>query len=125
QGYQLLVQAGSSEDGKDFAARYAEAVFTAHQTLADARAFYADLKERAAGRDIKVLPGIVPILGATEAQARALERELDGLIRPEYALPQLADLVQVAPEEVRLDRELPAHLPYEDAIAGARSRRTL
>src|SRR5205807_2866679 len=74
QGYPLLVQAGSSEDGKDFAARYAEAVFTAHQTLSDAQDFYADLKRRALahGRDpdtIKILPGIVPILGATEAEA--------------------------------------------------------
>src|SRR2546421_5930000 len=52
-GYPLLVQAGSSEDGKDFAVRYAEAVFTAHQTLADTREFYADLKRRALvpGRD--------------------------------------------------------------------------
>ena len=53
QGHPLLVQAGSSEDGKDLAARYAEAVFTAQQTLDDAQAFYADLKQRTAalGRD--------------------------------------------------------------------------
>src|SRR5689334_8719283 len=53
QGYPLLVQAGSSEDGKRFAARYAEAVFTAQQTLGDAQAFYADVKARTrrAGRD--------------------------------------------------------------------------
>ncbi len=59
------MQAGSSEDGKKLAAQYAEAVFTAHQTLADAQAFYSDLKARTAavGRDpegIKILPGIVP-----------------------------------------------------------------
>ena len=48
QGYPLLVQAGSSEDGKGLAARYAEAVFTAQQTLGDAQAFYTDLKARAA-----------------------------------------------------------------------------
>ena len=47
QGHPLLVQAGSSEDGKELAARYAEAVFTAQQTLDDAQAFYADLKARA------------------------------------------------------------------------------
>ena len=47
QGYPVLVQAGSSEDGKGFAARYAEAVFTAQQTLADGKRFYADLKDRA------------------------------------------------------------------------------
>ena len=57
---------GSSEDGKDLAARYAEAVFTAQQTLEDAQAFYADLKRRAAAvgprprRRSRSCPGIVP-----------------------------------------------------------------
>ena len=64
QGWPLLVQAGSSEDGKEFAARYAEAVFTAQQTLAEAQALLRDLKARAAayGRDglPLILPGIVP-----------------------------------------------------------------
>ena len=130
QGYPLLVQAGSSENGKDFAARYAEAVFTAHQTLTDAQAFYADLKQRAlaSGRDpdgLKILPGIVPVLGATEADAQALEAELDRLIRPEYALPQLAELLKIPVETLHLDRELPAELPAEDEIEGQKSRRTL
>ncbi len=49
QGYPLLVQAGSSEDGKDFAARHAEAIFTAHQTYERAAAFYADIKRRGPG----------------------------------------------------------------------------
>src|SRR5579875_3806539 len=89
QGYPLLVQAGSSEDGKDFAARYAEAVFTAQQTLAEAQAFYADLKARtkALGRDpdgTKILPGIVPVIGATEAQARELDARLEQHITYEH-----------------------------------------
>ncbi|GII23354.1 LLM class flavin-dependent oxidoreductase [Planosporangium mesophilum] len=130
QGRPLLVQAGSSEDGKDFAARYAEAVFTAQQTLADAQAFYADLKARAAatGRDpgtIKILPGIVPAIGATEAEALALEEELDRLIRPEYAKRQLAETLRLSPDDLHLDRELPADLPDEDEIEGAKSRYTL
>ena len=50
QGYPLLVQAGSSEDGKDFAARHAEAIFTAHQTYERASEFYADIKKRPGGR---------------------------------------------------------------------------
>jgi FMN-dependent oxidoreductase (nitrilotriacetate monooxygenase family) len=130
QGHPLLVQAGSSEDGKDFAARYADAVFTAHQTLDEARDFYADLKRRALGRGrdpetVKILPGIVPILGDTEADARALEAELDRLIRPEYAIGQLAELLKVEPDRLQLDRELPADLPGEDEIEGAKSRRTL
>ncbi|UVJ40798.1 LLM class flavin-dependent oxidoreductase [Arthrobacter sp. CJ23] len=130
QGHPLIVQAGSSEDGKNLAARYAEAVFTAHQTLADAQAFYKDLKARtaAAGRDpesIKILPGIVPVIGATEAEALKLERELDELIKPEYARIELARTLRVDPGDLPLDRQLPADLPTEDQIEGAKSRYTL
>ncbi|GIG69445.1 LLM class flavin-dependent oxidoreductase [Phytomonospora endophytica] len=130
QGYPVLVQAGSSEDGRDFAARHAEAVFTAQQTLDDARAFYADVKLRAArlGRDpdsVRILPGIVPVLGDTEAEAAALEAELDRLIVPEYARDQLAKTLRVAPGDLPLDAELPADLPSEDEIEGAKSRYTL
>jgi alkanesulfonate monooxygenase SsuD/methylene tetrahydromethanopterin reductase-like flavin-dependent oxidoreductase (luciferase family) len=67
----------------------------------------------------------VPILGATEAQAREREAELDRLIRPEYALPQLAELLNIPQEDLKLDRELPDDLPGEDEIEGAKSRRTL
>ncbi len=130
QGHPLIVQAGSSENGKNLAARYAEAVFTAHQTLADAQAFYTDLKARTAaiGRDpegIKILPGIVPVIGATEAEALKLERELDELIKPEYAREQLAKTLRLAPEDLPLDRQLPADLPSEDEIEGAKSRYSL
>jgi FMN-dependent oxidoreductase (nitrilotriacetate monooxygenase family) len=130
QGHPVLVQAGSSEDGKDFAARYAEAVFTAQQTLAEGQAFYADLKRRAAaaGRDpagVKILPGIVPVLGSTEAEARALEAELDRLILAEAARERLAHLLHVDPAQLPLDEELPGGLPAEDEIEGARSRYTL
>ena len=130
QGYPLLVQAGSSEDGKELAAQYAEAVFTAQQTLEDAQAFYADLKGRvrALGRDpesIKILPGIVPALGSTEKEALALEAELERLIKPEYARRQLAQVLRVDPEILDLDRELPADLPSEDHIESQKSRYTL
>jgi FMN-dependent oxidoreductase (nitrilotriacetate monooxygenase family) len=130
QGHPVLVQAGSSEDGKDFAARYAEAVFTPQQTLAEGQAFYADLKRRvaAAGRDpdgVKILPGIVPVLGSTEAEARALDAELERLIVAEYARRQLAQLLRVEPELLTLDAELPDSLPAEDQIEGAKSRYTL
>ncbi len=130
QGHPVIVQAGSSENGKHFAARYAEAVFTAHQTLAAAQSFYADLKQRttAAGRDpesIKILPGIVPVIGSTEAEARRLERELDELILPEHARRQLAGVLRVSPESLKLDAQLPADLPSEDEIEGAKSRYTL
>ncbi len=102
QGYPLLVQAGSSEDGKGFAARYAEAVFTAQQTIEDAQAFYADLKSRtaAAGRDpdhIKVLPGIVPVIGSTEAEALAAEQVLEDHIVYAHGVGRLEALLQLPP----------------------------
>ncbi|MGW7820359.1 LLM class flavin-dependent oxidoreductase [Streptomyces puniciscabiei] len=130
QGYPLLVQAGSSEDGKAFAARYAEAVFTAQQTLAGAQAFYADLKLRTAqaGRDpehIKVLPGIVPVLGATEAEARAAEQLLEDHIVYDHGVDRLERLLQLPSGTLELDAQLPAGLPPESAIEGARSRYTL
>ncbi|MFF8400625.1 LLM class flavin-dependent oxidoreductase [Streptomyces sp. NPDC014846] len=130
QGYPLLVQAGSSEDGKAFAARYAEAVFTAQQTLADAQAFYADLKSRTAqaGRDpghIKVLPGIVPVLGSTEAEARAAERLLEDHIVYDHGVDRLESLLQLEPGSLELDAPLPADLPPESAVEGAKSRYTL
>jgi FMN-dependent oxidoreductase (nitrilotriacetate monooxygenase family) len=130
QGYPLIVQAGSSEDGKGLAARYAEAVFTAQQTLAEAQAFYADLKSRTArlGRDpetIKILPGIVPVIGGTEEEALRKDEELAELIVPRYAQERLAAQLRVPVEALPLDSELPADLPTEDEIEGAKSRYTL
>ncbi|WP_327428721.1 LLM class flavin-dependent oxidoreductase [Streptomyces sp. NBC_01236] len=130
QGYPLLVQAGSSEDGKRFAARYAEAVFTAQQTLKDAQDFYADLKSRTreAGRDpdhIKILPGIVPVIGSTEAEARAHEQVLEDHIVYEHGLDRLEHLLHLEPGTLDLDAGLPAELPPESAIEGAKSRYTL
>ncbi|HJP79012.1 MAG TPA: LLM class flavin-dependent oxidoreductase [Pseudonocardiaceae bacterium] len=126
QGHPLLVQAGSSEDGRAFAATYAEAVFTAQQTLADAQEFYRDLKSRvvAAGRSgdsVKVLPGIVPVLGSTTEEARRLSGELDRLIVPVRAVRQLSELIDVDLTQHPLDEPLPA-LPAVTSINGAKSR---
>lgn len=112
QGRPLLVQAGSSADGIAFAARYAEAVFTAQQTLADGQAFYAELRRAtaAAGRDpdgVKVLPGIAPVLGGTEEEAHALADELEALIVPEHALAQLSGMTGLDLTGLPLDGPLP------------------
>jgi FMN-dependent oxidoreductase (nitrilotriacetate monooxygenase family) len=127
QGRPLLVQAGSSPEGRDFAARYAEAVFTAQQTLADGQEFYADMKKRAvqAGRDpemIKIMPGVVPVIGSTEAEARALDAELEELITPEYGLAQLANVLEVPAEILELDQPLPAQISSKPEVEGAQSR---
>ncbi|QES47692.1 LLM class flavin-dependent oxidoreductase [Streptomyces venezuelae] len=129
QGHPLLVQAGSSEDGKEFAARHAEAVFTAQQTLTDAQTFYKDLKSRLprygrTERDLLVLPGIAPVLGSTEAEAKALERQLTDLQVPEYGLAQLSGMLGTDLTGLPLDGPLP-DLPEERDINGNKSRFTL
>jgi FMN-dependent oxidoreductase (nitrilotriacetate monooxygenase family) len=131
QGRPVLVQAGSSEDGREFAARYAEAIFTAWQTLPEAQAFYTDIKGRVAahGRrpeQVKVLPGIVPVLGSTEAEAKKLERELEELLVWDYGLAQLAGILTVPLTSADLDRPLAdLDLPREAEINGNKSRFTL
>lgn len=130
QGRPVYVQAGSSEDGRGFAARWAEAIFTAHQTLASAQEFYTDLKNRAArlGRDpggIKVLPGISPYLGSTEAEAQAVHRELNELTQPEYSLDQLRRLTGVDLSGHDLDGPFPRHLVDVSGDRAASSRSQL
>ncbi|MBB0243935.1 NtaA/DmoA family FMN-dependent monooxygenase [Streptomyces alkaliphilus] len=126
QGHPLLVQAGSSRDGREFAARHAEAVFTAQQTLGDALAFARDLRSRLArhGRPadaLRILPGLCPILGSTEAEARALEEELTALQIPEYGLAQLSGMLGTDLTGLPLDGPLPP-LPDERRINGNKSR---
>lgn len=130
QGYPLLVQAGSSESGKNFAAKYAEAIFTAHQTYESAADFYADIKSRvaAAGRDpegVKVLPGIVPVIGSTEAEAQALAQRLDDLRVPEYGLRALSTVLETPVSAFVLDEGLPAEALARPSVEGYRSRADL
>lgn len=79
QGHPVLVQAGGSADGRAFAARHAQAVFSASQSFDEALAFARALKAAAAGcgrGDIMVLPGLTTIVGATEADALRRRDEL-------------------------------------------------
>ncbi|NOU99852.1 LLM class flavin-dependent oxidoreductase [Paenibacillus planticolens] len=126
QGYPVLVQAGSSEDGKEFAAQYAEAIFTAQQTLTEAQQFYTDVKGRldAYGRSpdqLKILPGICPIIGKTESEAKEKEQELNELTVPEYGLNQLSNMLNVDLFSYPLDGPLP-ELPSLSDINGNKSR---
>ncbi|MGW0906009.1 LLM class flavin-dependent oxidoreductase [Streptomyces sp. NPDC002853] len=127
QGRPVYVQAGSSEDGRAFAARYAEAVFTAHQTLRNGQDFYADLKKRAAGlgRDpdkVLVLPGISPFIGSTEAEARALHDEYNELTQPEYSLQLLHRMLGLRLTAEQLDGPVPRDLIETGGERGNGSR---
>ena len=95
QGRPVVAQAGSSEPGRELAARTADVVFTAQTELAAAQEFYADVKGRTAryGRgpdDIKIMPGITPVVGRTEAEAREKYEELQALLPDDVALAALA-----------------------------------
>jgi len=127
QGRPVYVQAGSSEDGKSFASRYAEAIFTAHQTIGNAQEFYSDIKARvkAVGRNpdqVKVLPGISPFIGSTEAEAKALYDEFNELIQPEYSLDQLRRLLGIDLSGHDLDGPFPRELIRIEGEVGVSSR---
>jgi len=115
QGQPLLVQAGSSDQGRDLAARYAEAVFSVQQDLGEAKAYYADVKRRAAnlGRDpnqISILPGLFVIAASTEAEARRRRKELDELAGEERLLIRFAGQLGLDPGDLDLDQPVPERL---------------
>ena len=96
QGHPVIFQAGSSEVGRELAARTAEAVFTPQHSLEGAQAFYRDLKGRMAkyGRSaehLKVMPGLNPIVGRTEQEANDKQRYLETLIHPVVGLELLSN----------------------------------
>ncbi len=98
QAYPVLVQAGASDTGKQFAARYAEVIFTSHPSKESAIAFRSDMHAliTAAGRPVstlKILPAITPIVGRTTQQALDLQRELDALIPSPVAISKLEALL--------------------------------
>ena len=98
QGRPVVVQAGSSEAGQNLAARTADVVFAAHQTLNEAKAFYQSLKSRLSqhGRsenDVRVMPGMSPIIGESEAHAREKYEQLQELIHPAVGLSLLSTLI--------------------------------
>ncbi len=94
QGRPVLIQAGSSEAGKNFASKHADVIFTGQGSIPAAREFYNDVKERAArhGRnpeELLILPGCAPIVGETEEAAERKYREIAGLVEIEDALNYL------------------------------------
>jgi FMN-dependent oxidoreductase (nitrilotriacetate monooxygenase family) len=111
QGRPIIYQAGSSEQGRALAARVADVIFTVQNTLAGAIGFRKDIRERTVreGRNpesIKVLPGLVPVIGGTEREAQQRKKELDELAG-EAELRKLASRVGIPASELVLDKPLP------------------
>jgi FMN-dependent oxidoreductase (nitrilotriacetate monooxygenase family) len=125
QGYPVIVQAGSSEPGRELAAATAEAIFTAWTSLAEAQAFYRDVKGRLAryGRrpeQLLVLPGISPVVGRTQAEAEAKWAELQRLIHPSVGLNTLS---QFWPKEDLSKWDPDAVPPYYPELPAGRNSR--
>jgi FMN-dependent oxidoreductase (nitrilotriacetate monooxygenase family) len=129
QGRPVFVQAGSSETGRRFAARHAEAVFTAQMEKATAQAFYADLKKLAAaeGRaldQVLILPGLSPLIASTEAEAQRLSRDLNDLTDPEVGRKRMSGRFGGHDfSHLPLDKPLsPEDFPDPGTVEAARSR---
>ncbi|UUZ85210.1 LLM class flavin-dependent oxidoreductase [Paenibacillus sp. P26] len=126
QGHPVIIQAGSSEAGKELAAGTAEVIFTAWQTLVEAQAFYRDVKGRLAkfGRDsddLKIMPGVFPIIGRTEAEAEEKRALLRELIPPAAGVALLSALISYDLSGYPVDGPLP-ELPELKDINGNKSR---
>ncbi|MEH3085119.1 MAG: LLM class flavin-dependent oxidoreductase [Xylophilus ampelinus] len=98
QGHPVVVQAGASEPGQALAARTAEVIFTAQQSLAGAQAFYRGIKDRLAqhGRrpdDLKILPGVFAVVGESAAEAEEKLQALQELIHPEVGVQLLSQVI--------------------------------
>ena len=108
QGYPVLAQAGSSERGRDFAARWAELIFTPQPLLKAAQAFYDDIKSRASNQgrdpnDIKILPGAFIVVGENEGIAREKDALLKSLIDPAATRQTLSSMLETDLSQVPLD----------------------
>ncbi|NDK92519.1 LLM class flavin-dependent oxidoreductase [Gordonia desulfuricans] len=113
QGYPVIIQAGASPAGRDFAARWADVIFCSHESLDSAVDFYRDIKQRVAarGRDpqqVKVLPAATTVVGTDAAEARAKHEAFVELVTPEAGLSRMAYHVNVDLTRYDLDGPLPS-----------------
>ncbi|MER8072504.1 NtaA/DmoA family FMN-dependent monooxygenase [Streptomyces sp. NPDC094034] len=92
QGHPVVIQAGDSEEGREFAASAADVIFTRHGTLEAGREFYTDTKSRLAkyGRDpddLKIMPGVTFVLGDSDSEAQERAAEIRGQqVSPQNAI---------------------------------------
>lgn len=117
QGRPVIIQAGSSEEGINLAAKTADVIFTAQQTLEGAQDFYKKVKEKAiqygrSSEDIKIMPGLSIYTGRTREEAEGKYHQLQDLITPEVGLQILSEYLgdfDLSPYP--LDGPLPSNIP--------------
>jgi alkanesulfonate monooxygenase len=136
QGWPVIVQAGASDVGRQFAAETAEVVFGSSRTIEEARDFHTDVKARvtAAGRSsdhVKILPGALVIVGRTSEEAQERKALLDSLVHPESGIPNLSIRLGVDVSTFSLDEPLPEIPPsnqsqsQRDTLVALARRRSL
>jgi FMN-dependent oxidoreductase (nitrilotriacetate monooxygenase family) len=126
QGWPVIVQAGASDSGRQLAAEVAEMIFAAGGPMADARAYYADIKSRAAkaGRDptlIKILPGALVTVAESDDAAREKRALLDNLVHPDSGIGALSISLGVDARGFDLDAPLP-EIPETNQSQSGRQR---
>ena len=127
QGWPVIVQAGASEAGRQLAAETAEVVFASALTISDGQRYFADVKGRMAklGRNpehLKILPGVLVIVGDTQAEADAKRAKLDSLVHTDSALPNLSMRLGTDASKFDLDGPLP---PIPPTNAGQSGRQAI
>jgi FMN-dependent oxidoreductase (nitrilotriacetate monooxygenase family) len=129
QGWPVLVQAGSSETGRQFASKYGEAVFTAHMEKSTAKSFYSDLKSlvKSRGRSQNqclILPGLSPVIASTELEAKRFSEDLNELADTNEGLARLSSRFGGTDfSHLPLDKPLsPEDFPDPSTVESARSR---
>lgn len=120
QGQPVVIQAGDSAEGRDFAAAAADVIFTRHGTLEAGQAFYRDVKSRLAahGRrpeDLLIMPGVTVVVADTDAEAEERAAEIRAQQVSGATALHLAQLLWGIDLS---DRDPDGPLPTEDPVVG-------
>ena len=126
QGWPVIVQAGASEAGRQFAAEVAEVIFAGAGDLAGGRALYADIKGRMAklGRNpdhLKILPGAFVVVGDSLEEAKEKRARLDSLVHYDSAIASLSIALGTDASKFDPDGPLP-DIPESNASQSGRAR---
>ncbi|HWK46666.1 MAG TPA: LLM class flavin-dependent oxidoreductase [Stellaceae bacterium] len=111
QGRPVIMQAGSSERGREFAARWAEVIFTLQHDKADMQAFYIDIKTRMErnGRrpeECIIMPALDIVLGETESIARERAEYLNSLVSAETGICDMSNAIGVDLGQYPMDQPI-------------------
>ncbi|MCX5041990.1 LLM class flavin-dependent oxidoreductase [Aldersonia sp. NBC_00410] len=115
QGYPALIQAGGSPAGRELAGRTAHGVFSAELTLTEGIRHYRQVKDAAvrAGRDsdeVKILPGLITVLGSTEAEAIERHERLRADVPSDFGLDRLSTTLGADVRTLNQDAPIPADI---------------